>query len=120
MSDFKYTVCFDFDGVIHKYSRGWTGYTDIYDEPVDGIYAVLSAVHVHHEVVIQSTRAQTDAGSSAIWRWLAAHHLDQFVDRVTADKPPATVYVDDRAICFDGDAGSLYEKIISFKSWLDE
>lgn len=31
----KKTICVDFDGVIHKYSKGWQGDV-IYDEPVEG------------------------------------------------------------------------------------
>lgn len=34
-----------------------------------------------------------------------------------AEKPPAIVYIDDRAICFDGNADTLLEKIKKFKPW---
>jgi predicted phosphatase len=39
------------------------------------------------------------------------------VDDIQATKPAAIVYIDDRVICFDGDADSLLEKIKSFKPW---
>ena len=32
-------------------------------------------------------------------------------------KPPALVYVDDRAICFDGHTETLFDKIVNFKPW---
>ena len=35
-----------------------------------------------------------------------------------AEKPPAICYVDDRAICFDGNTDGLIEKIVNFKSWV--
>ena len=31
--------------------------------------------------------------------------------------PPALIYVDDRAICFDGNTQHLWDSIISFKTW---
>ena len=33
------------------------------------------------------------------------------------EKPPAIVYIDDRAICFDGRSDELLEKIKNFKPW---
>ena len=51
----------------------------------------------------------------AIEKWLTLHDIK--VDDIMAEKPPAHVYVDDRAICFDGDAYSLMHKIETFKPW---
>ena len=35
------TIVFDFDGVIHKYSKGWQD-GSIYDEPVEGIKDLIN------------------------------------------------------------------------------
>ena len=35
--DYKPTVVFDFDGVIHSYTSGWKGTAEIPDPPVPGI-----------------------------------------------------------------------------------
>lgn len=116
---FKKTVVFDFDGVIHSYSSGWKGVECIPDPPVPGIDKVLAELHEEYEIVIVSSRCATYAGVEAIQRWLYRNYLIQYVDRICAEKPPAIIYIDDRAICFDGDTDSLAEKVRNFKQWME-
>lgn len=114
----KQTVVFDFDGVIHSYTSGWQGDTVIPDPPVPGICEALKEIHnAGYEVVVVSTRCVSFSGRLAIEKWLDMYGLDQFVDRVQTEKPPAIVYIDDRAICFDGKPEGLLEKIRTFKPW---
>ena len=114
----KKTVVFDFDGVIHSYSSGWKGETNIPDPPVPGIEKVLQEIHeAGYEVVVVSTRCSSDGGRLAIKGWLDLHGLARYVDRVCKEKPPAIVYIDDRAICFDGQPESLLGKIADFHPW---
>ena len=47
--------------------------------------------------------------------WLNKYDIE--VDRIDKEKPPALIYVDDRAICFDGNTQHLWDSIISFKTW---
>lgn len=114
----KKTVVFDFDGVIHSYTSGWMGETCIPDPPVTGIGEALRDIHkAGYEVVIVSTRCKSIFGRTAIENWLDMYGLSTFVDKVCKEKPPAVVYVDDRAICFDGDSRGLLDKITNFKTW---
>ncbi len=114
----KKTVVFDFDGVIHSYTSGWKGTTCIPDPPVPGIEKALKDIHdAGYEVVIVSTRCDSIFGRVAIENWLDLYGLSVFVDRVCKEKPPAIVYIDDRAICFDGHPENLLEKIKAFKPW---
>ena len=39
-------------------------------------------------------------GVELIWEWLKKHNLDEFVKEVTAEKPRAVCYIDDKAIRF--------------------
>lgn len=94
----KQTVVFDFDGVIHSYISGWQGITTIPDPPVPGIAEAIQNIRKHYVVAVVSTRCSTP-------------------DAVLKEKPPAIVYVDDRAICFDGDPSSLLPKIQMFEVW---
>lgn len=114
----KQTVVFDFDGVIHSYASGWKGTINIPDSPVNGIENALQDIHnAGYEIVIVSTRCASPAGQLAIENWLGEYGLAQYVDRVVKEKPPAIVYIDDRAICFDGKADDLLSKIQAFSPW---
>lgn len=114
----KKTVVFDFDGVIHSYTSGWAGETKISDPPVSGIENALKEMHESgYEIVIVSTRCKTALGRTAIESWLDMYGLSAYVDRVCKEKPPAIVYIDDRAICFDGKPETLLEKIRNFTPW---
>lgn len=111
------TVVFDFDGVIHSYTSGWRGVNTIPDPPVPGIEKALAELHGTYEIVVVSSRCSTQAGVDAINHWLYRNGLAQYVDKVCMEKPPALVYIDDRAICFDGHPEGLLNKIQEFKPW---
>ena len=110
------TVVFDFDGVIHSYSSGWQGAAVIPDPPVPGIADAIADIRAKgYAVVVVSTRCETIAGQAAILRYLIDNGIQ--VDGVRLDKPPAIVYIDDRAICFDGHPETLLTQIQTFKPW---
>lgn len=59
----------DFDGVIHKYSKGWhTG--QIYDEPVEGAIHWLLKMQMHYEICIYSSRSKDERQLQAMKDWL--------------------------------------------------
>ena len=110
------TIVLDFDGVIHSYKSGWKGIENIPDAPVDGIKEAISNIRKSgYEVVVVSTRCETNAGMRAINKYLLDN--DIVVDRICREKPPALVYIDDRAICFDGNSETLLDKINTFSPW---
>ncbi|MDU2064738.1 MAG: hypothetical protein E6713_07820 [Sporomusaceae bacterium] len=109
------TVVLDFDGVIHSYTSGFQGVEVIPDPPVTGIKEAIEEIRKHYRVVIVSTRCHQAGGKEAINIWLKQYGI--VVDDVAVHKPPAIVYVDDRAICFDGNSRGLLDKIRRFKTW---
>ena len=114
----KQTVVFDFDGVIHSYKSGWTNAHTVLDEPVEGIKEALKNIkEAGYEVIIVSARCQYQMGADAIHDWLEKYDLRQYIDDIVKEKPPAIVYIDDRAICFDGKPETLLGKIKAFKPW---
>jgi hypothetical protein len=98
------TIAVDFDGVIHSYVSGWLGISPT-DPPVDDAREGIAALRaMGFAVHVFTCRALTHAGRKATQLWLDIHDIR--VDKVTAIKPHAIVYIDDRGYRFNG-------------SWLD-
>ncbi len=113
---YKPTVCFDFDGVINSHKSGFLGVTCIPDPPVEGISEAINELRDSgYFVVVQSTRCSTPAGEKAVRDYLSENGI--VVDDVKSTKPPALCYIDDRAVCFKGDASTLLEQVRNFKPW---
>lgn len=107
------TVCFDFDGVIHSYISGWRR------AGVIGIKEAIDQLRDNgYEVVISSSRCSSELGCQDIEKYLKQYDIE--VDNIVNEKPAAVCYIDDRAICFDGDASSLFEKVENFHTWQEE
>ena len=113
--NYKPTVIFDFDGVIHSYKSGWQGVTNIPDPPVPGINEAIQKLRERYRVVVLSTRCHQPGGIEAIWEYLTRHGIE--VDNVVRDKEPAILTVDDRCICFDGKPENLFDQIEHFQTW---
>ncbi len=113
---YKPTVVFDLDGVIHSYVSGWQGVDVIPDPPVPLIQEEIERIRkAGYKVVVVSTRCVNPAGMDAVKNYLDVNGI--VVDEVLAEKPPALVYIDDRAIRFDGDPRGLLEQIQQFRPW---
>ena len=96
----------DFDGVIHKNSKGYYDGT-IYDEPVEGIAEALATLSEKYTLICYTAKAKADrglvngkTGTQLIWEWLEKYGLDKYISKVTAEKPRAVAYIDDKAFRF--------------------
>ena len=99
----RYTVAVDFDGVIHSYTSPWVSAEHIPDPPVPGAIEWLDELSRSLAVVIFTTRGKTKEGQRAVRHWLHENGLSWGMNAaVTAEKPAALAYVDDRAWRFDG------------------
>lgn len=99
-------LAIDFDGVIHKNSKGFHDGT-VYDEPIEGAYEALEQLSAEYNLVIFSAKAKPDrpliegkTGIELIWEWLDKHNMKKFIQDVTSEKPRALYYIDDKAIHF--------------------
>lgn len=107
------TVCLDFDGVVHSYRSGWSGAGSIPDPPIHGTDRAIARLRKEYRVVIHSARCSSEEGRRAIESWLKKHRIE--VDEVCEHKPPAFVYIDDRALKFTGDWGETMNQLSEFR-----
>lgn len=105
------TISIDFDGVLHDYSNGWSGYVP-QGPPVPGALQFVEDCLNHDlEVIISSCRAYTLIGREGIRAWLEAHGFPAERIAVTCEKPHAKWYLDDRAIRFNGCFDQAWESM---------
>jgi|TARA_A100001515_G_C4591478_1_gene216123 phosphoheptose isomerase len=105
--DEQINIGIDFDGVIHKCSKGYYDGT-IYDDPVEGSRKALEKLSERYTVIVHTCKAKKDRGlvngkngTELVWEWLYKHDLAQFVSKVTAEKPRAVCYIDDKGVKFN-------------------
>ena len=141
------TIAIDFDGVIHKYSKGWQDGT-CYDDEVAGVFEAIQELMKTYTVFIFSTRSPRQ-----IKKWLIPRIMDsdyvvngmgndpeeyiwpkfgfrcemipfwvKFWNKknvlgITKRKLPAMVYIDDRAMRFDGNWQVIPHQLANFKTY---
>lgn len=88
-------IAIDFDGVLHKNSRGWQN-GEIYDPPMEG---ALDAVNVLRKKGFKIVVFTAREDLQKVAYWLVLHGFGGF--EVTNKKPQrAIAFIDDRAIRF--------------------
>jgi adenylylsulfate kinase len=94
--DKRKTISIDFDGVIHKYSKGFQGMDNAYDPPMEGaIESIEKLYNEGYTLKILSSRPK-----EVIYPWLEKYGLSKYITEVSNHKFPATVYIDDRGMLF--------------------
>tara|TARA_B100000902_G_scaffold142558_1_gene140170 strand:+ start:10512 stop:10898 length:387 start_codon:yes stop_codon:yes gene_type:complete len=103
----KKQLAIDFDGVIHKNSKGFYDGT-IYDEPIEGSIQAIKELAKKYDIVIFTAKAKPDrpllhgkTGTELVADWLDKYGLSAYVKEITSEKPRAVAYIDDKAIRFD-------------------
>ena len=103
-------ACVDLNGVLDAYT-GWK-HADHWDPPRPGARAFLEALRGKgFDIVVFTTRHPT-----GVRQWLRTHGLYDLVGAVTRRKPPAHVFIDDRAIRFNGDFDAAVREAAAFKA----
>jgi hydroxymethylpyrimidine pyrophosphatase-like HAD family hydrolase len=111
------TIAVDFDGVLAEYS-GWKG-VEVLGAPRMDVIKVLRVLRQEGwKIVVHTTRSEQD-----IISYLSLHEIPY--DEINRNshypsvsgKPVATVYWDDRAVRYSGDAFQDLEVIRTFRTW---
>ncbi len=115
------TICIDFDGVIHDYSKGWQG-EDVFSYMIANADTGTSTLKKNGwTIIIFTTREKT----KKLEKWLHDNNISyDYINENpkqpehTSGKIIADVYLDDRGICFNGKWDSwLIREIIDFEPW---
>ena len=100
-------IAIDFDGVIHNFDKGFHDGT-CYGDPLPGSLEALKKISESYNIIIFTAKAKPSrplvngkTGTELIWAWLKENDLDQYVSKVSAEKPRAVAYVDDKGISFN-------------------
>ncbi len=103
-------VCIDLDGVLNVFDE-WKG-AEYFHPPRPGAFGFLERLHeAGFRIAVFTVRWH-----EWVSQWLVDNDLSEYVDIVTDRKLPAHVYLDDRAVCFNGDFGEAFERIVRFKT----
>ena len=83
------------------------------DPPIHGTKDAIARLRQQYRIAIHSARCHTEAGRRAVANWLQRYDIE--VDEVCEHKPPALIYVDDRAIRFRGNWDDVLAEIRQFR-----
>lgn len=105
-NDEAINLAIDFDGVIHKNSKGFYDGT-IYDDPIEGSEEALKLLASKYRLILYTAKAKPDrplvngkTGTQLVWEWLEKNNLKVYITDITAEKPRAVAYIDDKCFRF--------------------
>lgn len=99
------TIAFDFDGVLAKHAP--CPPVENPNPPVAGALQFIEwLIKCDYEVLVCSSRARFVGGVTGIQNWLAKFGFPALL--VTGEKVCADLYIDDRALRFDGSWEKMY------------
>lgn len=107
-------IAIDFDMVVH-YAYDGARDGECYGPPMPGAVEAIKAISKEYDIIIHTCKARPNGpiyrferenrfsqftGEELVWEWLAEHGLNTHVSEVTAIKPVAVLYLDDKAVRF--------------------
>lgn len=92
----KQNIAIDFDGVIHDKANPVEGMR--MGLPIEGAKEALMGLKNNYTLIIHTVMATTPSGIHAVSDWLDYYEIPY--DQVTATKPNAICYLDDKGLKF--------------------
>lgn len=100
-------LAIDFDGVLHKNSKGFFN-GEVYDEPVEGAIEAIKKLAESYSIILYTFKGHPDRplvrglnGIELTWEWLKKYKIDQYIQDIVWGKPNAKVYIDDKGYRFE-------------------
>ena len=102
----KKTLMIDLDGVLNNYKKYEEGFIPDIKQGAKEFVKILSK---NYELVLFTTR-----NSKQAVEWLQSNKIDKYFKKVTNVKTPAYIYIDDRALKFNGNYDKTLNEIEHF------
>ncbi len=115
---FKKRILIDFDRTIHKYSKGYDS-GEIYDSPFKNTKLYINKLKdMNYEIVIFSSRVSKEEfpdtylnSINDVKNWLNKYEI--YFDKITSDKLPSILIIDDSSYRFMGNWDEEFPKILN-------
>ena len=106
----KKTILIDLDGVLNTYCGN---YDKNYIPPLrDGAEEFLIKLTEKYNLKLFTNR-----NTKLAKKWLIENKIDKYFLEVTNIKGPATLYIDDRALKFNGNFNETLSQVYNFKTF---
>jgi|GEM_PF-483936 len=99
-------LAIDFDGVLHDDDMGFFDGT-CYGKPIPGSLESIKLLANRYKLIVLTAKAKSSrplvngyTGTQLVWEWLEKNGFGRYISEVTAEKPRAFAYIDDKAIAF--------------------
>lgn len=125
----KPILSLDFDGVLHRYSKGWQSGA-LYDPITDGFFEWAEEAVKTFKLVVFSSRSKDIRNIDDMYEWYLSQLVkyEEATGRVVADevrymdfvqhKPTAFLTIDDRGLTFTGNWSDFPPaELIKFRPW---
>lgn len=115
----------DFDGVINPYTKGYQG-KGVYEDPFPEAKKTLKRLQEEGWIIIINTcRGELEeVGHYLVKHSIPFNYINENPDskewNPAKEKIYANIYLDDRALNFDGNWKGIFEKVNGFKVWNKE
>lgn len=114
----KRTFAFDFDGVLAKYDGIFRGAEHLGEPHKEVVVAIIKLKKSGHKILVYSTRSSKILKDYCKKHAIPVDYFNKNPNYKTGNpgKPVASVYVDDRALCYTGQSSEkLIKELENFK-----
>lgn len=117
------TFAFDFDGVLSEYDGVFKGDENVGEPRPEVVKAIKTLKEHGHKILIYSTRSTKVLKDYCKKHKIPIDYFNTNPQYQTGNpgKPVASVYVDDRALCYKGqNADELVKQLLDFQVYYKE